>query len=89
MDKETERTKEEVLELVDGAGVLEFKGWYKNALSYSNGEYLVEIVPKYRDNLCPTESLKDLLSCEDYQHVMVYKGTSKPWAWSWYKQGNM
>lgn len=84
-----ERTKEEVIKLVDNAGELHFKGWYKNSLSYANGKYLVEIVPEYRDSLKPNETLVDLLSCEDYQHVNVFKGKEKPWEWSWYKQGDM
>lgn len=83
-----ERTKDEVVKLVDAAGPLKFVEWYKNSLKYENKEYVVDIIPEYRDCLVAEETLEDMLTCEDYTSVNVFKGKEKPWEWEWCKDGD-
>lgn len=88
MAEKIHRTKEEIIELVDSAGVIKFQNWYKNQLTYCNDEYTVVICPGYSDYCDKNTSLYDLLLCEDYDHVYVCKGQNKPWEWEWFKTGD-
>lgn len=88
MTQTIHKQKEEIIELVDSAGSIKFQNWYKNELTYSNGEYTVVICPAYTDTCDAETSLSSLLFCEDYNHVYVFKGKGKPWDWEWYKEGD-
>ena len=81
------KTKQEIVNLVDNQGVLEFDYWYKGNLVYSNKGFVVSIRPEYRDWCNKSSSLETLLASEDYDHVYVFKGLEKPYEWEWYKEG--
>lgn len=81
-------SKEDIVAMVDAAGALHFDNWYKNTLEYKNSEFVVSLIPDYRDTCTAIESLRELLLLEDYVSVTVLKGTGKPFEWEWYKSGD-
>lgn len=81
-------TKDQIINIVDAAGELKFHQWYKNTLMYKNQGFVVTLIPDYRDTCRSVETLKELLLCEDYMSVGVFKGEGKPFEWEWYSRGD-